>query len=137
MSKRVTNSQFGMCEFCHILGFRHPYKLRNIVLNFLEIFHRKFDIGLAGYRSGPKPPLNLKLNKKLSFDHKKVDCQKELKFHLQGDRPCFFNGPLRCDPSQFVKKVIVIVFRMKFAAIGCDSPCNSIAIRSPLFFGRH
>ena len=26
MSKRVTNSQFGMFEFCHILGFGHPYK---------------------------------------------------------------------------------------------------------------
>ena len=58
MSKRVTNSQFGMFEFCHILGFLQPYNLRNIVLN-LKIFHRKFDIGVGGYRSGPKIPFFL------------------------------------------------------------------------------
>ena len=56
MSKRVTNSKFGMFEFCHILGFVHPYKFRTIVLN-LEIFDRKFDRGLVGYSPGPKTPI--------------------------------------------------------------------------------
>ena len=49
MSKIVTNGQFGMFEFCHILGFGHPDKLRNIVVNF-KIFDRKYDRGLVGYR---------------------------------------------------------------------------------------
>ena len=34
------DNQFEMFEFCHILGFCHPYKLRNIVIN-LKIFDRK------------------------------------------------------------------------------------------------
>ena len=74
MSKRVTNSQFGMFEFCHILGFLNPYKLRNNVLN-LKIFHRKFVIGLVGYRPDPKPPLYLKLKKKCPASTKMVNAK--------------------------------------------------------------
>ena len=49
--------------------------MRNIVL-ILKIFHRKFDIGLVGFRSGPKPPINLKLKKKVMQTQKKVIAKK-------------------------------------------------------------
>ena len=62
MSKRVTNSQFGMFEFFHILGFGHPYNLRHIVLN-LEIFDRRIDRDIVRYRPCPNPPYTLNLKK--------------------------------------------------------------------------
>ena len=65
MSKRVTNSQFGMFEFFHILGFGHPYKLRNVLLN-LKIFDGKFNRGLVGYRPGPQTVITNEKRAKIS-----------------------------------------------------------------------
>ena len=106
ISKRVTNSQFRMFQFCHVLRFWHPYKLIN-----LKIFDRKFDRGLVGYRPWPKPPLYLKLRKEMSRIHKNGERQKQ--FHLQSDRHCILECPLRCDPLRFFKKVIAIDFIAK------------------------
>ena len=67
----------------------------------LKIFDRKFHRGLVGYKPGPKPHLYLKLREKKSV-HKKGDRQKELKLHFVAI--VFLEGPLRCDPSRFIKK---------------------------------
>ena len=84
-----------MFEFCHILGVWNPYKLRNNVLN-LKIFHRKFVIGLVGYRSGPKPPLCLEL--KGIGSNWKANCHATTKMvHAKKG-------------SNFTSKVIAIVF---------------------------
>ena len=56
------------------------------------------------------PPYLKLREKKKSGVHKLGDRQKELKFHLQSGRHCFLDGPLRCDPSRFEKKVVAIVF---------------------------
>ena len=95
MSKIVTNSQFGMFEFCHILAFLHPYEFRNIVVN-LKIFESRF--------------------------HKNGDRQKELKFHLESGCHCFWVSPLRRNASRFFKNVIAKVFRMELAVISRDFP---------------
>ena len=51
----------------------------------------------------------------------------------------FFKCKSICDRSRFFKKVIAIVFRMEYAAIGRDWPrlaAIHLAILSQLFFGR-
>ena len=86
----------------------------------------------AWWDTPPPPPSTLDLKKKVSCYHEKGARQKELKFYLQSARHCFFECPLRCDPSRFVNKVITIVFRMQFATI-CRNLPPRLAIGSPFF----